>query len=43
MEYLYKLDKRPAYNSTYLKGGFWCSKDCFVVKGTFVFQFKFCG
>lgn len=30
-------------NSTYPKGGVSCSKDSFVVKGTLVFQIKFCG
>lgn len=33
----------PVYNSTYPKGGDWCSKDSFVVNGTLVFQIKFCG
>ena len=33
----------PAANSTYPKGGVSCSKDCFVVNGTLVFQIKFCG
>ncbi len=30
-------------NSTYPKGGVSCSKDSFVVNGSFVFQIKFCG
>jgi hypothetical protein len=30
-------------NSTYPKGGFWFSKDSFVVNQTLVFQIKFCG
>ena len=29
-------------NSTYPKGGFWFSKDSFVVNQTLVFQIKFC-
>lgn len=39
------MDNRrmPAGNSTYPKGGVSCSKDSFVVIGTFVFQIKFCG
>ena len=37
------LDRRPAYNSTYPKGGVSCSKDSFVVNQTLVFQIKFCG
>ena len=45
-------DKRKTpYNSTYPKGGVWCSKDSFpeassgqvVVNGSLVFQIKFCG
>jgi len=32
-----------AYNSTYPKGGVSCSKDSFAVKGSLVFQIKFCG
>jgi hypothetical protein len=35
--------KTTAYNSTYPKGGFSCSKDSFVVNQTLVFQIKFCG
>jgi hypothetical protein len=35
--------KKPAYNSTYPKGGVSCSKDSFVVNQTLVFQSKFCG
>jgi hypothetical protein len=34
---------KTAYNSTYPKGGFSCSKDSFVVNQTLVFQIKFCG
>jgi hypothetical protein len=40
------IDGRPrttGYNSTYPKGGVSFSKDSFVVKGSFVFQIKFCG
>jgi hypothetical protein len=36
-------DRKAAYNSTYPKGGVSCSKDSFVINGTFVFQIKFCG
>jgi len=36
-------DRTPAPNSTYPKGGVWCSKDSFVVNQTLVFQIKFCG
>ena len=36
-------ERKTAYNSTYPKGGVSCSKDSFVVNGTFVFQIKFCG
>jgi hypothetical protein len=39
----YSVDRRPACNSTYPKGGVSCSKDSFVVKQTLVFQIKFCG
>jgi hypothetical protein len=35
--------KKPAYNSTYPKGGVACSKVSFVVNQTLVFQIKFCG
>jgi hypothetical protein len=35
--------KTTAYNSTYPKGGFSCSKDSFVGNQTLVFQIKFCG
>ena len=38
----YKIQSRTA-NSTYPKGGVSCSKDSFVVNGTFVFPIKFCG
>jgi IS5 family transposase len=37
-----KTESRP-HNSTYPKGGVSCSKDSFVVKGSLVFQIKFCG
>ena len=37
------MDKRPAFNSTYPKGGVSCSKDSFVDNQTLVFQIKFCG
>jgi len=37
------VDRRPAGNSTYPKGGVSCSKDSFVVNQTLVFQIKFCG
>jgi hypothetical protein len=36
-------DRRPAYNSTYPKGGVSSSKDSFEVNQTLVFQIKFCG
>jgi hypothetical protein len=39
----YSVDRRPACNSTYPKGGVSCSKDSFVVNQTLVFQIKFCG
>ena len=35
--------KITAYNSTYPKGGVFCSKDSFVVNGSLVLQIKFCG
>ncbi len=35
--------EKAAYNSTYPKGGFSCSKDSFVVNQTIDFQIKFCG
>jgi hypothetical protein len=35
--------KTTAYNSTYPKGRFSCSKDSFVGNQTLVFQIKFCG
>jgi hypothetical protein len=38
-----RTDRRASGNSTYPKGGDSCSKDSFVVNGTFVFQIKFCG
>jgi len=31
------------HNSTHPKGGVSCSKDSFVVNGSFVVQIKFCG
>jgi hypothetical protein len=36
-------ERITAHNSTYPKGGVSCSKDSFVVNGSFVFQIKFCG
>jgi hypothetical protein len=39
----YSVDRRPACNSTYPKGGVSCSKNSFVVHQTLVFQIKFCG
>jgi hypothetical protein len=39
----YSVDRRPACNSTYPKGGVLCYKDSFVVNQTLVFQIKFCG
>jgi hypothetical protein len=39
----YSVDRRPACNSTYPKGGVSCPKDSFVVNQTLVFQIKFCG
>lgn len=36
-------DRKTPYNSTYPKGGVSFSKDSFVVKGSLVFQIKFCG
>jgi hypothetical protein len=38
-----KIRKERTNNSSYPKGGVWCSKDSFVVNGTLVFQIKFCG
>ena len=35
--------RTTGYNSTYPKGGVWCSKDSLVVNGSLVFQIKFCG
>lgn len=43
MEFLYTQDLRPAYNSTYPKGGVSCSTDSFKVNQKLVFQTKFCG
>jgi len=37
------LTERVSLNSTYPKGGFWCSKDSLVVNQKLVFQIKFCG
>jgi hypothetical protein len=37
------MDRTPAGNSTYPKGGVSCSKDSFVVNQTLVFQIKSCG
>jgi hypothetical protein len=39
----YSVDRRPACNSTYPKGGVSYSKDSLVVNKTLVFQIKFCG
>jgi hypothetical protein len=36
-------NRKTAYNSTYPKDGFSCSKDSFVVNQILVFQIKFCG
>ena len=41
--YYFGQTKAHAGNSTYPKGGVSCSKDCFVVNPTLVFQIKFCG
>jgi hypothetical protein len=35
--------KRHTHNSTYPKGGVSCSKDSFVVNGTFVLLINICG
>ena len=35
-------EQRPA-NSTYPKGGVWCTKDTFVVIGTLVLLINICG
>jgi len=35
-------ESRP-HNSTYPKGGVWCSIESFVLNPTLVFQIKFCG
>jgi len=35
--------RNTGYNSTYLKGGVSCSKDCFVLNETLVFKITFCG
>ncbi len=37
------MTKSTGKNSIYLKGGVWCSKDSFAVKGTLVLQITFCG
>ena len=37
------IERKATHNSTYPKGGVPCSKDSFVVNGTLVFHFKFCG
>jgi hypothetical protein len=37
------IERKTGHNSTYPKGGVWCSKDSFVVIQTLVFQIKFCG
>ena len=36
-------ERKPAYNSTYPKGGVSCSKDSFMVNQILVFQIKLCG
>jgi len=36
-------ERKATDNSTYPKGGVWCSKDSFMVNGSLVFQIKFCG
>ncbi len=36
-------ERKTAYNSSYPKGGVSCSKDRFVVKGTFVLLINICG
>jgi hypothetical protein len=38
-----KVDLLSAPNSTYPKGGVLCSKDRFVVTGTFVLLINICG
>jgi hypothetical protein len=38
-----RIERMPACNSTYPKGGVSCSKESFVVNETLVFQIKFCG
>jgi hypothetical protein len=38
-----EIQRNTAHNSTYPKGGVWCSKDSFVVNQTLVFQIMFCG
>jgi hypothetical protein len=43
MTYCKTYQKITTANSTYPKGGVSCSKDSFVVKGSLVFQIKFCG
>jgi len=40
---LSRLKRLATANSTYPKGGVSCSKDSFVVNGSYVFQIKFCG
>jgi hypothetical protein len=37
------MTRTPAYNSTYPKGGVSCTKDSFVVAGTFVLLINICG
>jgi len=36
-------EEQRRHNSTYPKGGVSCTKDSFVVNGSFVFQIKFSG
>jgi hypothetical protein len=43
MEIQSEFRKGQTHNSSYPKGGVWCSKDNFVVNQTLVFQIEFCG
>lgn len=43
MECLYKLYRRPAFNSIYTKGGVFCSTNSLLVNPTLVFQIKLSG
>ncbi len=40
---MFRTGNKPPYNSTYPKGGVLCSKDTFVVTGTFVLLINICG